>query len=345
MNITFLLQYEEAGSCALTALFSCKQHNSVLCSDTNRVLGPCRALYCVHQEGILIFRAFYGFFVLIFCCCIVPLISSLFLFFFTHRDVGSWSSGWTGLCRCGPCRSDRSPLSCVNKTSALFAQRSACDTSEPFTAITPAQASHTWNQIISYLTPGLLQPIWAERLCLLLLLNLSSPELNHQHAYWFHLRCFSSISVTPNFLCSLCSGLSLTVSFHFFHTCLSLSLITGACGFHQLFGNNVAPVSQLQGELIAALGSRDVVSIQTQWCRLSTLQHAAMLQWRHSFLRPIKWVLQRIETHSQTTGWCLCGVSRDYISLLWTGNKVGVKGKELRINLSLLRIFFLLIIP
>lgn len=32
----------------------------------------------------------------------------------------------------------------------------------------------------------------------------------------------------------------------------SLSLSTGACGFHQLFRDNVACVSQLQGEIVMA---------------------------------------------------------------------------------------------
>lgn len=50
------------------------------------------------------------------------------------------------------------------------------------------------------------------------------------------------ISATPNFcVCSPSVCFSTLLS-------LSLSVFAGACGFHQLFGNYVTRVSQLQGE-------------------------------------------------------------------------------------------------
>lgn len=49
---------------------------------------------------------------------------------------------------------------------------------------------------------------------------------------------------------------------------LSLSLFAGACGFHQLFRNNVACVSQLQGELLMAPNQpiRSLLWCLWLWC-------------------------------------------------------------------------------
>lgn len=62
-----------------------------------------------------------------------------------------------------------------------------------------------------------------------------------QHAHWFHPH--SPSSATPNFslLCSVSDNLNCVCS-------LCLPLFAGAGGFHQLFRNYVARLSQLQGE-------------------------------------------------------------------------------------------------
>ena len=80
--------------------------------------------------------------------------------------------------------------------------------------------------------------------CLLLHLNLLPLKRNHQHAYWFHPR-----SPLPSL--RLLISLSALVS-----VCLTAAspppppspFFAGVCGFHQLFRNDAARVSELQGE-------------------------------------------------------------------------------------------------
>lgn len=79
---------------------------------------------------------------------------------------------------------------------------------------------------------------------------------------------FSPISLTPNF------SLLWSDYCHVYPPCLhlpplSLCFFAGARGFHQLLGNNVARVSQLQGELLTA-DSREKPSVMSPNCDVDT---------------------------------------------------------------------------